>query len=680
MLKINRLKIVIKTIEGEFGFDNTFDKKINFIASKGNTRGKSSCIEAIYYCLGLEELIGGKGEKALKPVFRDRLTYQNRELFVLESEFYLEIMNEKREIRTIYRSAKKEGCSSDLVKVYFGDITESLENDVKCEDKYVHSQGAATNPKGFHTFLEKFIGLNLPIVPTYDDNDRKLYLQVLFSGIFIEQKKGWADLFACLPTYMKIREPQKRVIEHLIGLQSLDIEKMKQECKERENNIKREWEELYIKINVILEKYKCHTNILKSKPEIINSEEINTIKIYKNINDDENIEIGKYIESLELKLDELESKKETVGDNVGDLEELLLKKQDALINQENNIMAEKKKLIYERSTVQSLEENLNKIDDDLICNKDIRKLKRMGSTQDLALNRDICPTCNQAIKDILLPQGNEFNIMGIDENIKHLEAQKNMLEFVIKTHTYNIRKIEENICKLEENIANDRRILRSVKNDLYTIDNNISETVIREKVLIENEIEDLTEEIINIKNLSKEFIDLSSGWKKLLNDKAKLPKDKFTENDRSKIKVLRDNYVKNLRLYEYSSTINIDRIEISDDKLIPLINGFDMKFDSSASDNIRAIWAFTFALMQASFYNNGNHPQVLIFDELAQQSMVTRELYNFFKSLIDFKRDFQTIIGITIDSDEIMNSIEKLNKEEYKLIMFEDRVITRMQV
>lgn len=209
MLRINRLKIIIKTIEGEFGFDNTFDKKINFIASKGNTRGKSSCIEAIYYCLGLEELIGGKGEKALKPVFRDRLEYQNKEIFVLESEFYLEIINENKEIRTIYRTVKKEGYNSDLVKVYFGNITESLQEAVRYEDMYVHSQGAATNPKGFHTFLEKFIGLNLPIVPTYDDNERKLYLQVLFSGIFIEQKKGWADLFACLPTYMKIREPKK---------------------------------------------------------------------------------------------------------------------------------------------------------------------------------------------------------------------------------------------------------------------------------------------------------------------------------------------------------------------------------------------------------------------------------------------------------------------------------------
>nr|WP_307902771.1 hypothetical protein [Clostridium botulinum] len=46
--------------------------------------------------------------------------------------------------------------------------------------------------------------------------------------------------------------------------------------------------------------------------------------------------------------------------------------------------------------------------------------------------------------------------------------------------------------------------------------------------------------------------------------------------------------------------------------------------------------------------------------------------------MLDFNREFQTIIGITIDSDEVMNSIKKLNKDEYKLIMFEDRVITHM--
>ncbi|WP_346888662.1 hypothetical protein [Clostridium sp. UBA1056] len=42
----------------------------------------------------------------------------------------------------------------------------------------------------------------------------------------------------------------------------------------------------------------------------------------------------------------------------------------------------------------------------------------------------------------------------------------------------------------------------------------------------------------------------------------------------------------------------MDRIETYREKLLPIVNGFDMKFDSSASDNISAIWAFTFALMR----------------------------------------------------------------------------------
>ncbi|HCQ89393.1 MAG TPA: hypothetical protein DIU45_06130 [Clostridium sp.] len=48
--------------------------------------------------------------------------------------------------------------------------------------------------------------------------------------------------------------------------------------------------------------------------------------------------------------------------------------------------------------------------------------------------------------------------------------------------------------------------------------------------------------------------------------------------------------------------------------IIPIVKGFDMKFDSLASYNIRVIWGFAFALMQTSFENKGNHPKIIIFD------------------------------------------------------------------
>ena len=58
MLKINRIKAISRTDGGEYGFDYTLSTGLNLISSAENTKGKSSAILAIYYCLGLEEIIG----------------------------------------------------------------------------------------------------------------------------------------------------------------------------------------------------------------------------------------------------------------------------------------------------------------------------------------------------------------------------------------------------------------------------------------------------------------------------------------------------------------------------------------------------------------------------------------------------------------------------------------------
>lgn len=67
------------------------------------------------------------------------------------------------------------------------------------------------------------------------------------------------------------------------------------------------------------------------------------------------------------------------------------------------------------------------------------------------------------------------------------------------------------------------------------------------------------------------------------------------------------------------------------------INGFDMKFDSSASDGIRVIWAFTMALLQVSIEKDGNHPGIIIFDEPLQQSIVPEDMKSFIESVLEIK-------------------------------------------
>ena len=180
MLRINRLRIEIKTANesngGVYGFDERFSSRLTFIASLSNTAGKSSVIEAILYCLGFEEIIGGRNEKVLTSVYKSIIHDGEQDWNVLESGMYLEISNGNETV-TIYRAAKLESRDSRLVTVYYGDFDSIGSQSTQPEDMYLHDGGAASNEKGFHSFLESFLHIQLPLVQT-NGNDQKLYLQV----------------------------------------------------------------------------------------------------------------------------------------------------------------------------------------------------------------------------------------------------------------------------------------------------------------------------------------------------------------------------------------------------------------------------------------------------------------------------------------------------------------------
>lgn len=197
MLRIDRVRVEIQTEEGLYGIDERFTTGLNFLASDNNTCGKSSILAALYYCLGFEEIIGGRGEKVLTSVFKTFIEIGNKTLAVLESKVYLQISNGKETV-TLYRAAKMENRDSRLITVYYSEM-DKIADAPLIEDKYVHMPNSAINTQGFHRFLEKFLHLQLPVVPATDGNQRKLYLQMIFSCMFIEQKHGWSDIFSGMP-------------------------------------------------------------------------------------------------------------------------------------------------------------------------------------------------------------------------------------------------------------------------------------------------------------------------------------------------------------------------------------------------------------------------------------------------------------------------------------------------
>ncbi|NLD49848.1 MAG: hypothetical protein GX660_22115 [Clostridiaceae bacterium] len=672
MIKVNALKIDIETEKGRFGLEEEFIKGLNFISSSDNTQGKSTSIEAIYYCLGLEELLGGQNEKALKPVLRSKLEYDKKIFNVLQSDIFLEIENSKGKIITIKRSVKNTSRDSKLITVYDSKLKYIFKKAVKFEDMYVHDGGAAVNDKGFHKFLEEFIGWNLPLVPTFDGVDRKLYIQTLFSAFFVEQKRGWADIMATLPTKFKIKDASKRVIEFILGLDILENERKKQECNVINRRIKQQWEEIVKNIRSKLFTYNCTVHNLPANPEILKESFLDTLLIMKRVGEGDELTLVEYVERCKNDICILEKQDLiTVGVNVDDLEIELSQKTREFDELELQLFDERKKLVFEKVNLDTFRERLHIIKEDLTNNRDVLKLKNMGSTQEWQINKEICPTCQQRIHDCLLPQEDSYNLMTIDDNIKYLEAQKEMMEFTVDNQNVTINDIKQNIATLEAKIYTVQKVIRSIKNDLKSNESNISEAFVRKKFILENEIEKIQNLINEISDMVAKLLKLSEQWKTLQDDIAKLPKDYFTDLDNQKLIALRDYLRKNIQEFGYSS-INPFEIDISKDKYLPTIEGFDMKFDSSASDSIRAIWAYTVALYQTAQQFDGKHACMIIFDEPAQHSIVVGDMIEFFNKILSLKGLPQVFIGITMNDKSFLN---KLVNQNYRVLHVDDWAI-----
>ena len=207
----------------------------------------------------------------------------------------------------------------------------------------------------------------------------------------------------------------------------------------------------------------------------------------------------------------------------------------------------------------------------------------------------------------------------------------------------------------------------------------ISEAIILKKIEISKQIEQLSDLQDAFYSFLDNLNDLSEKWNDYLEQKSRLPKKGISEMDMSKIALLKSHFIDNLRRYHYSSLSSFDGIEISEESLLPTIDGFDMKFDSSASDGIRTIWAFTLALLQVSIEKDGNHPGIIIFDEPAQQSIVSEDMNSFIQSVSEVSSQSQIIMAITLNSHELIHIIDELDTDKYHKLEIADKAFKRFE-
>jgi len=678
MLKFNRLRIEINTANGVYGIDETFQNGLNFIASLENTCGKSSILAAIYYCLGFEQIIGGTGgigSKVLTSVFKTAIDDDGNPWEVTESGALLEISN-GNETRTIYRNIKSENKNNRLITVYYGGFEAIGNLKTLSEDFYVNIQNSATSEKGFHTFLEEFLHMELPLVRTSDGNERKLYLQVVFSSMCIEQKHGWSDILSGIPIF-GIREPKKRVVEYIIGLDTLKNEKEKERLNVVKTQLERDWGQLVLETQRSVYSESCEIHNLPVHPRVLSSNDYERICITVV----GGVSITDESERLRSEYDGLRQLQPRVRDNFEALSIELSETQTKMFDFENNLREITINLANINEVIKRLATDLDIINSDIRNNKDAARLQKFGSeATDGEISAEICPTCKQHINDNLLTADPTSSFMAIDDNIRHLEEQKKMLVFSLSSRENYRGKLQREKEDIEVRLLTLRRLAQTLRSDLHTTtDTEASEAMVLKRV----EITDRLERLSKLQNVIAATLDrlkeLSNEWKMYLAQKEKLPKHAISDSDSEKIKLLEQKFIANLERYNYSSLSSLDGIEIAEESLLPTIDGFDMKFDSSASDNIRVIWAFTMALLQVSIEKNGNHPRVIIFDEPGQQSIVPEDMKSFIDSAVELGKSCQIITALTLNSNELINIVDGLEAQDYHRISIEGKAFKRLK-
>lgn len=115
-MKIRGVKLRITTERGDFGFKFEFSRGLTVIRGS-NSSGKSTFYNTLIYGLGMEEIIGGKGEKMLPYAVKEYFVQGDRRVTVESSEVLVELESASGRSVTLRRTIRDSVRQSKLMEV-----------------------------------------------------------------------------------------------------------------------------------------------------------------------------------------------------------------------------------------------------------------------------------------------------------------------------------------------------------------------------------------------------------------------------------------------------------------------------------------------------------------------------------------------------------------------------------
>lgn len=674
-MRINAVRLKIMTDRGEFGFCVPFGRGLTIIRGN-NSSGKSTIFLSLLYGLGMEEIAGGRNEIILPYAVKDHFNYLGERVNVLASEVYVEIENKRGEIVTFRRAIRDNQRNSKLIEVLDGAFLTGQSKSLSVRPTYLHDAGGAQKEEGFHKFLERFLGFNLPSVPTTSGGEAKLYLQAIFAAVAVEQKRGWTDYIANIP-FFGIRDARTRVVEFLLSLDVFETNSARSQLNADSVNIAASWETHYLELQRLLKDISGTMSGVPSKVSVLFDPKQTQLQKLVGV---ESSPLPLYITKLRADYARLSEKANSYRTGPPNEQQAELDSTTQELQRLTNLYeTASASLGLQKASVKEYEQLYSEAAEDLTRNKTTLKLRNLGAErEDIELANDRCPTCHQYVEDSLLTEYSHGPQMDLETNIQYLDKQARMLDRQIAGGQKAVVDTARLLDELSTRIDATRIKLNAVRSDVAT-DATESRAIIRQQIHIEVEIEMLEKAEKEIAKLIGKFLLIADRLKRNQSDRKNIPTDYYSDEDVRKIRIFEKLFRANASAFQYESAPIAD-IKINDDTLVPylanielreiLANGSrkqteasrpatDIKADSSASDFVRLILSYLLALHQASKMPNGGgrHPGIMILDEPGQHSMGQSTQRALLQQL-STDEDFQAIVAASFDeSPEVFREV-----------------------
>ena len=652
-MKFNTVRLDAHLLNGKHAVANiVFQDGCNIILTNSNTQGKSSVINSLAIALGFDELVKGN----ISALINDTIKIQGADQPITSAYVYLQIENKEGDFFSIKREIRPD--LSKGVAVVKSPLSEW--NDDLCEEYYLGS-GSYNDTKGFHRALSDFIGFPEIKVVSQEDAEMRLYLEYIFSAIFIEQKRGWADIMSNSP-YYRVRDPKKSTVAEILGMDYIKNNLQRNTLKLEVDRLKATYESYY-------ETLKQYVNSrhfsLRGIPQDVNSEAWNPA-IYHSFEGRDNVLLKTILSEKQTKL----SSAETVSispDANPELEKKLFEISDLIrtnIHQKNELDTVVSSL---EGAIRGYQQRMIVLESDLQKNKEEQKIKKLFAHDGWSV-KEHCPVCEQGIDESLLSQVRSFPTMSIDDNIKYINEQRKLLEDVLSVE-------EERKTNALIESQRSQETIKSLMLQVSDIQRSLSGSIPAEMMLQAREVAKLEQEVDGLEELSSYSLAMFEKIKEIFdryhlkNKRLQGIKSDLSNEDRGLLRKFGNTFKSYLGKLGYNS-FEIDSIFIDEATFMPRVSvesltrkkNIRADFGSSASDWIRIITAYTLAL-HASRENSfkSNHPNISVFDEPAQQNMDISdhlELYPLISEVC--KKGGQVIIAATDKNHTVKKKAENL--------------------